>query len=461
MNCPMKIVLISASVRPLIASCLQAKYVPVAFDFFADWDGRRLIEGSSHSNASLTKIDCYRDLLELDFKKLGDAAIFAGGAELQSDLVRAVSKQLPLLGPSAESLATVADPVVWLRALQAADCRVPETRRELPINAKPDDWLRKQSGTCGGSGVRLIGDTGKDCDDEIATNSYFQKRIPGQAWSTILVSRAQTENHPSATFSLGCTRQWLAADFADESEGCRRVSSWSRQTSGRHSNVSRILANPATSKSHPTLSHHARPFAYRGSVGPLAIPTAVQIQIDRIANLLAREFSMRGVWGMDFVLDGNGHVWPVDLNPRITASTELFESTVVRSRSKFRSVIDLHLSACSISSSDREEFEKLADDCAASLGSECETKRILFNTGPNAIEIDNTKCEQLSRYHKPRFFQSNQTNASIADVPKLGDRIEPEHPLLTIRSRAKTEAAAIALLDELFDAVQTCVGCIC
>ena len=258
--------------------------------------------------------------------------------------------------------------------------------------------------------------------------------------SAVLVSRPQTKNNTTATFSLGCTRQWLAADFAGEPRNRSVDGSWSCQTLNRCS--------------------EAHQFAYRGSVGPLTIPKSVQLQIDRAANLLAQEFSMRGVWGMDFMLDADDQVWPVDFNPRITASAELFESRIARSNSKYRSVLDLHLSACHpIQESDQEELKKLADDRSAALSVEdCESKRIVFFTGPNAVVIDQTQWEQLSSYHVPGFFQNNQIGASIADVPRLGDRIEAGRPLLTIRSRAKTETAALALLDELFKAVQTCVG---
>ena len=110
-----KIVLIGASTRPLIASCLAGGCVPVAFDFFADWDGQRLIEGAGGTGASLTKIDRYADLLDRDLASLGDAAILAGGAELRPELVVAVGGQLPLLGAGENALAAIADPVQWLQ----------------------------------------------------------------------------------------------------------------------------------------------------------------------------------------------------------------------------------------------------------------------------------------------------------------------------------------------------------
>ena len=267
---PVKIVLIGASVRPLIVSCLRAGCVPVAFDFFADWDGQQMIRESGGENASLTKIDRYEDLLELDFAGLGDAAILTGGAELRSELVKRVSEQIPLLGPDAESMAAISDPLKWLQVLQESNFLVPETKLKPPAVSSTGDWLVKQRGTCGGSGVQMLGRNLEGFDaGGWDGNSYFQKRITGQALSVVLVSRRRTAGLASTTFSLGYTRQWLATDFADEPEGCKI----------------------------------ARPFAYHGSVGPLEVFESVQLQIERIANLLAQKYAMQGVWGIDFVLD--------------------------------------------------------------------------------------------------------------------------------------------------------------
>ena len=457
-NCPVKIVLIGASVRPLISSCLRAGCVPVAFDFFADWDGQQMIDESGCENASLTKIDRYENLLELDFASLGDAAILTGGAELRSELVKYVSEQIPLLGPDAESMAAISDPFNWLRVLHEAECRVPAMKIKLPLDYLTNDWLVKLRGNCGGSGVQVLDRKFQGFDVEGWVNdSYFQKRIPGQSMSVVLLSRRSTTGLANTTFSLGYTRQWLATDFADEADACDGRS-WCRQTSGRCPEVPRDLANSASSKSLTSSQPLNRPFAYHGSVGPLEVSESVQLQVERIANLLAQKYAMQGVWGVDFVLDAKGQVWPVDFNPRITASAELFEAAIARSKNKVRSLMDLHLLACCSTESDEEEFKKLAADRDAFSNEEnCEAKRIVF-LGSKPIGIDKSKWEQLSRYYVPDFFQSNQTGVSIADVPPIGDRIEAGRPLLTIRSRAKTEAAALALLNELFAAVEDWIG---
>ena len=298
---------------------------------------------------------------------------------------------------------------------------MPESRRDLLVETE-GDWLVKQRGSCGGGGVRAVGDeiesSGADC--------YFQQRIAGESFSAVLVSRRQGEGGVERTVLLGCTRQWLAADFDDGRSKGRQ--GW-------------------------------RAFAYRGSVGPIAVAELVKHQIGQIANVLGREFSLAGVWGMDFILDADGQVWPVDLNPRITASAELFESAIANSSCGYCSVVDLHLSACD---SGRvwgvKDFETLAGERIVGQGKEsCEAKRILFFDGPGIFEMDPSKFQLLSRLYERDFFQGRSAGVSIADVPAVGDRIAPGRPLMTMRSRAHTEAAALVLLDQLLVDVRGCL----
>ena len=420
-NRPEKIVLIGASIRPLIASCLAGECVPVAFDFFADWDGQRLIREVGCAGASLAKIEGYADLLDYDLASLGDAAILAGGAELRPELVAAVGRQLPLLGTGENALTAIADPIRWLQVLKEAGCRVPESRRDLPVGSE-GDWLVKQCGSCGGSGVREVGseieNSGADC--------YYQKKIAGESFSAVLISRRQGEGGVERTILLGCTRQWLAADFDDGRS--KRGQDW-------------------------------RAFAYHGSVGPIAISETVKQQVGRIANELAQKFSLAGMWGLDFILDVEGQVWPVDLNPRITASAELFETSIANSSCGFCSVVDLHLSACEYACGRSiKDFETLAGEGIVGQGKRCyEAKRFLFFDGPEVFEMDQAKFQLLSRLCVRDFFQARQAGVSIADVPAVGDRIAPGRPLMTIRSRAHTEAAALALLDQLVVNVRGCL----
>jgi predicted ATP-grasp superfamily ATP-dependent carboligase len=67
--------------------------------------------------------------------------------------------------------------------------------------------------------------------------------------------------------------------------------------------------------------HAARPFQYAGSIGPLACSG------ERLAVLgqrLVDEFGLRGLFGVDFLLDGD-RIRPLEVNPRYPASLEILE----------------------------------------------------------------------------------------------------------------------------------------
>jgi predicted ATP-grasp superfamily ATP-dependent carboligase len=67
---------------------------------------------------------------------------------------------------------------------------------------------------------------------------------------------------------------------------------------------------------------HAGRFQYAGSIGPVAPPSADELC--RLGDLLAGRFGLRGLFGVDGIVD-DGHFWPVEVNPRYTASVEVVE----------------------------------------------------------------------------------------------------------------------------------------
>lgn len=65
---------------------------------------------------------------------------------------------------------------------------------------------------------------------------------------------------------------------------------------------------------------HAKLFAYCGNIGPFP----VRDELVDLGARLQREFSLRSVWNLDFIARGNA-VYPVEVNPRYSASVEVLE----------------------------------------------------------------------------------------------------------------------------------------
>ncbi len=70
-------------------------------------------------------------------------------------------------------------------------------------------------------------------------------------------------------------------------------------------------------------------FAYVGSVGPWPVSGSESRRIQALGDTLARAFGLVGLFGVDFVLR-DGMPWPVEVNPRYTASVEVLELALGR-----------------------------------------------------------------------------------------------------------------------------------
>ena len=66
-------------------------------------------------------------------------------------------------------------------------------------------------------------------------------------------------------------------------------------------------------------------FRYAGSLGPVPLPTRTRTALSHLGASLAQRCDLRGVFGVDLVMDANEDVWPVEVNPRYVASIEVLE----------------------------------------------------------------------------------------------------------------------------------------
>ncbi len=70
--------------------------------------------------------------------------------------------------------------------------------------------------------------------------------------------------------------------------------------------------------------HAPQPFGYCGNVGPITLPVAAERRLRSFALRLSDDYGLCGVWGIDFLLDGDSPRI-VEVNPRYTASVEVIE----------------------------------------------------------------------------------------------------------------------------------------
>jgi predicted ATP-grasp superfamily ATP-dependent carboligase len=346
--------IVGASTRSAAASAVRAGFQPLAADLFADADLQHI--------ATTTRIRPYPEGF-LDWMRTVEPPswMYTGALENHPELVDQMAWIAPLLGNAGDVLARVRSPWELSDSLRSAGLLFPETRASAEGLPFDGSWLAKTYNGASGSGVRVFG--GKENETEQAC---YQKRIDGTPCAAVYVA-SQGEAQ-----LLGVTRQIIGE---------------------------------------PWLRAHG--FQYAGSIGPWPISESTRATLVRLGNVLSAQFELAGLFGVDFVLDGE-QVWTVEVNPRYTASVEIVERYAgVRA-------IEAHVAACAglTAESGRAEDPPTRDE------SNCHGKATLFATHDSVITQD------FADYSIAESFRSPWP--MLADVSPAGTPIENGRPVLTI-----------------------------
>jgi predicted ATP-grasp superfamily ATP-dependent carboligase len=171
---------------------------------------------------------------------------------------------------------------------------------------------------------------------------------------------------------------------------------------------------------------HAKPFAYCGSIGPLNLEPATDLALDRLGSALARGCDLRGLFGVDYVLH-DVTPWPVEVNPRYTASTEVLE----------------YATGVAALSCHRRVFEPSTPEAAAPRHTAPHSvvgKAILFARASLVFPVDGPWAAALGKKDSPFALPS------FGDIPAAGQRIEIGRPILTVFARASSPASCLKIL---------------
>jgi predicted ATP-grasp superfamily ATP-dependent carboligase len=276
--------------------------------------------------------------------------VCGAGLENRPDLVERLAEGRELLGCPPPVLARVRDPDVLGASLRAAGLCYPRTLLG-PRATAARRWLRKPLRGGGGRGIR-------EWDGEALPDGVMlQELIDGVPCSVAAVGDG------SAAVVLGVTEQLI----------------------GR-------------------ASLGGRGYAWCGNVTRAHMPEA-----DAICSHVAADFGLIGLFGVDFVWDGE-HAWVVEVNPRPTGSLELFGA----------GVFDAHLEACA----GRLPARAQAGEGAAG-------KAIVYAT--HDTDVGDT---------------SDWPARGVRDVPHPGERIAAGHPICTLLATGPTPDAVLADLDD-------------
>ena len=297
-----RLLICGASVRSLAQSAVRAGWVPWCIDFFADADLLTLLEQSG--GCMVGTIDSFRDLPRLVAQVPAEIPLlWGGGLENEPELLEQLSRHRMVLGCSVEAVrksrdlqalhkllsqSTGSESVVRVPATCWPGSELPGCRVSLFIShplisrassasqASGQRWLWKPCHSAGGVAIEEINANDAAYD---RINGYLQQYVPG-----IPISAA-----------------FIVTESGVELAGCSlQLTGW------------------------PSLN--ASGFQFCGNFGPVGLPETILQPLHVAAVSIAATMGLTGVFGMDFILS-HGQLWFLELNPRVTASHEIYELT--------------------------------------------------------------------------------------------------------------------------------------
>jgi predicted ATP-grasp superfamily ATP-dependent carboligase len=369
-----RILLAGISIRMLAELAIRAGYDVIALDYFGDADLRAICPslsilrdlGGRYNPATLAAA---AEGLE------ASTVAYSASFENHPQQVARLARGRRLLGNTPETLLAVRDPGQLAAALAAGGLRFPQTlpAHEQQRADRSRRWLVKPRRSGGGHGVRQW--RGGKLDE----GSLLQAQVAGMVCSAAFVANG---------------KQAVLLGISEQLVGLRAFG--------------------------------ARRFRYCGNLTPprLAPPerAALLAQLRQAATLLTRRFGLRGLNGVDAVWDGQ-HAWILEVNPRPSASLELFEH-----------VYNLHVFAAHVQSFDGllPSFELEH----AVIGAQAAAKTIMYAARDLAVG-DTANWHALGR----------------RDIPHSGESIRRGHPICTLLTTGTTPESCArrlrAMADEL------------
>ncbi len=287
----MRILITGISTRGMAESAKAAGYDLVTIEYFGDYDQKSWCENFSLKRDLNLPFGC-AELYQASRKIKFDAVAYTSNLENHPEVVKrfedaGVGKHGRLLGNSAEVLSRVRHGPILFGFLRQQGILVPETmyKGQRPAPNDKRRWLRKPIRSGGGHDIEFMTE-----GQSIGRGFIRQAYIPGIVASASFVANGEE------CVVLGLTEQ--------------------------------LIGRP---------EFGAQNFRYCGNILPLAKEQdRVLAQVQNITARLTREFNLVGVNGLDFIVK-EGQVFPLEVNPRYSASMELIE------RAYGLSIFDLHV----------------------------------------------------------------------------------------------------------------------
>ena len=365
------LLIVGASARAAAFSALRAGLHPWCVDLFADVD---LQQRCAVTRTTERYPEGFQRFLDSD---VPGPWMYTGGLENHPRLVQRMARRRPLLGNTEDALSRCRDPEYVSALLRSAGMPVPEVASAVQKSSATRHWLLKPRRGASGVGIRFRtpGESGPQRRD-----TYLQEFIEGESLALLFLGGDRT-----ARF-LGMTRQLIGLPWL-----------------------------------------HAVPFRYCGSIGPLRPSLIQRPSLEELGRLLASQCHLAGLFGVDGVLR-EGVFWPVEINPRYTASVEVLEHAIGMPILGWHAHVFTH--------------NRLPPPPAL-VANRTIGKAILFARDDLHIPIEGPWMTEL-RSPKPVSELPD-----FADIPAAGELIEAGKPILTFFATADSPAACEDVLRQI------------
>lgn len=361
----MRTLLIGLSTRALAESAVRGGNNVLSLDYFGDKDQKRMVENYSLARDSRLTFSA-ENLLRASSDLVFDAVVYTSNLENHPEVVASLSRKAVILGNSPEVLARIRDWSVLKGYLHRRSIPHPQTllAGEETSASKKTDWLCKPAYGGGGAGIRAWNSR------PIKQRNILQARVEG-----LPISAAYVANGKNAVI-IGLTNQLIGHQDLG---------------AGGYSWCGNILPPP---------------FDHDQNQSILKL-------VDKYVAYLVRDFRLKGVGGIDFVVSENTGRDPepylLEINPRYAASMELME------KAYNLNIYNLHVEACN---GRLPQF---------SLGEHLDGpyfgKGIVYTYQPVTIRDTQAWLQRGRR-----------------DIPFPGDTIKQGHPVCTVLANGGTYA---------------------
>ncbi|GAA5505699.1 ATP-grasp domain-containing protein [Novipirellula caenicola] len=177
------------------------------------------------------------------------------------------------------------------------------------------------------------------------------------------------------------------------------------------------------------------PFVYGGSYGPVSLTAQQTETLCKLGDTLVTNTGLKGLFGIDVIVDAWQRLWLLEINPRWTASSELIERSLIR-----RNVIGPCQSL--IGSTCRIQFPHLENEIDSPSLAEVRT-RLLQNVEVTPRFLKKVVFARKSgNLDRQELARAEMDGIQCYDVPQHAAFISKGHPLCSLIAAAPSQGKA-------------------